>query len=140
MICINFDQVMQHLIPKFQKRSQFFQYFAFFSIRKAASHMIFPFLELLKIYPQQRKKSHDQKSHDSYDLFFSFHNHHQMLQFFLLSGLFLICFPLVLLDQHESFLNFKKLPNQVLTIWLKLLVVCFALFFSLLNMDTFFCY
>ena len=61
MICIDFDQVMQHLIRKFQKRSQFFHYFAFFLIRKAASHMIFPFLELLKIYPQQRKKSHDQK-------------------------------------------------------------------------------
>ena len=72
MIWVNFDQVMQHLIPKFQKRSQFFQYFAFFSIRKVASHMIFPFLELLKNYPQQRKSHMTKvtwpKSHDSIEI------------------------------------------------------------------------
>ena len=43
------------ILIKLCSRSQFFQYFAFFSIRKAASHMIFLFLELLKFYSQQRK-------------------------------------------------------------------------------------
>ena len=37
---------------------------------------------------------------------------HQMLQFFLLSGLFFICFLLVPLDHHESLLNSGKLPNK----------------------------
>jgi hypothetical protein len=43
MIYINFDQVIPHLISKV---AIFFWYFAFFSMGKAASHMIFPFLEL----------------------------------------------------------------------------------------------
>jgi hypothetical protein len=37
---------------------------------------------------------------------------HQMLQFFLLSVLFLTCFLLVPLDHHESILNSEILPNQ----------------------------
>jgi hypothetical protein len=35
-----------------------------------------------------------------------------MLQFFLLSGLFFICFLLVPSDHHGSLLNFEKLPHQ----------------------------
>ena len=35
-----------------------------------------------------------------------------MLQFFLLSGLFLICFLLESLDYHETLLNSGKLPNK----------------------------
>jgi hypothetical protein len=64
MIWIKFDQVMLLLIYKSQKRSQFFRYFAFFSIRKAANHMIFPFRELLKYCPQLLEMSHDQAPHD----------------------------------------------------------------------------
>ena len=63
MICISFDQVIQHLISKFSKEKPIFLYFAFFSIRKAASHMIFPFLELLKFRLQLSKWSHDH-AHD----------------------------------------------------------------------------
>jgi hypothetical protein len=47
MICDSFDQVIQHLITKFSKEKPIFLYFVFLSIGKAASHMIFPFLELL---------------------------------------------------------------------------------------------
>jgi hypothetical protein len=59
MVCISFDQVIQHLITKFSKEKPIFWYFAFFSIGKAASHMIFPFLELLKICLQHLKRSPD---------------------------------------------------------------------------------
>jgi hypothetical protein len=40
------------------------------------------------------------------------HPLHQMLQFFLLPGLFLICFLLVPPDYHESLLNSGKLPDK----------------------------
>lgn len=44
--------------------------------------------------------------------FFPQHPLHQMLQFFLLSGLFFICFLLVPSDYHGSLLNSEELPNQ----------------------------
>ena len=44
--------------------------------------------------------------------FFPQHPLHKMLQLFLLSGLFLICFLLVPPDHHESLLNSGKLPNK----------------------------
>ena len=44
--------------------------------------------------------------------FFPHHPLHQMLQFFLLSAFFLICFLLVPLDLHESLLSPGKLPNK----------------------------
>ena len=48
MTYIRFDKVIQHLISKFSKEKPNFLYFAFFSMRKAVSHMIFPYLELLE--------------------------------------------------------------------------------------------
>ena len=59
MIYISFDQVIQHLISKLSKEKPFFLYFVFFSIGKAAGHMIFLFLELLKFRVQNLKKSRD---------------------------------------------------------------------------------
>ena len=132
MICINFDQIMQHLIQKFQKRSQFFQYLAFFSIRKAASHMIFPFLELLKIYPQQRK-GHMTKNHMILKTYlFLSATTTKCFSFFCYLGYFLSAF-------HWCFLiKLKASGNWLsgLNFWLSVLLS----FFSLPNMDTFFCY
>ena len=48
MTYIRFDKVIQHLISKFSKEKPIFWYFAFFSIRKAVSHMIFSYPELFE--------------------------------------------------------------------------------------------
>jgi len=64
MICISFDQVILYLITKVLKEKPIFYYFAFFSIRKVASHKNFPFLELLKYCLQLFKKGHMTRSHD----------------------------------------------------------------------------
>ena len=58
VIYISFDQVIQHLIPKFSKKSLFFLGIEFFSIRKAASHMIFLFPKHLKTLSITFKNGH----------------------------------------------------------------------------------
>ena len=102
--------------------------------------MTFPFLATSKYSPQLLKKvtwpwttwpkSHDPREpkllnnkRQTYDVAFSFflfpqpplHQKFKMLQklqFFLLSGLFLIYFLLVPLSHHESLLKPGKLPNK----------------------------
>ena len=59
MICNSFDQVIHDLILKISKEKPIFSFFSFFSLRKTPSHMIFPFLELLKHSLQLFKKSPD---------------------------------------------------------------------------------
>ena len=50
--------------PKsFKREANFFQYFAFFLMRKAASHMIFSFPELLKYCQPLFEMSRDQEQH-----------------------------------------------------------------------------
>ena len=143
MICISFEQVMECLVSKFSKEKPIFLYFAFFSIGKARGHMILPFLELVKFCLQNFKShmtmhmtiSHDflqittmktcftiQQQSKLISIFFflsSFPQHplHQMVKFFLLSGLFFICFLLVPPDHHENLLNPGKLHNEAYNLY-----------------------
>ena len=108
MICISFDQIIQHLIPKSSKREANFFVFCIFLDKKCNQSHDFSFPGTFKILSTTfKRRSPDHKSHDNHMiiLLLSFASQqplHQMLQFFLASELFLICFLLVLLKHHKS--------------------------------------